>query len=79
MSDSKDLITRAGSGDDEAIGGSGREFYRDVWNSRDGRVWNRVTDDAPWTLIVLTHSDDLAGRLDRAVDLPQPSPELATC
>ena len=35
-------------GDDEAIGGAGREFFQDVWKSRDGRRWIRVTQSAPW-------------------------------
>ena len=35
-------------GDDEAIGGAGREFFQDVWKSRDGRRWIRVTESAPW-------------------------------
>ena len=35
-------------GDDEAIGGAGREFFTDVWKSRTGRHWIRVTDSAPW-------------------------------
>ena len=24
-------------------------FYRDVWNSADGKTWTRVTDKAPWS------------------------------
>lgn len=35
-------------GDDEAIGGAGREFFTDVHKSRDGRHWIKVTDDVPW-------------------------------
>lgn len=35
-------------GDDEAIGGSGREFFRDVWCSYSGRYWRKVRNEAPW-------------------------------
>jgi hypothetical protein len=35
-------------GDDEAIGGTGREFFTDVHKSRDGRTWIEVTDEVPW-------------------------------
>jgi hypothetical protein len=35
-------------GDDEAIGGSGRVFFRDVWKSVNGRRWIRVADEVPW-------------------------------
>lgn len=35
-------------GDDEAIGGTGREFFTDVHKSRDGRNWIKVTDIVPW-------------------------------
>jgi hypothetical protein len=36
------------NGDDVAIGGSGRVLFDDVWRSRDGRSWQRVTANAPW-------------------------------
>ena len=35
-------------GDDFAIGGTGRQLFRDVWRSRDGAAWELVTDQAPW-------------------------------
>ncbi|MGI9592921.1 MAG: hypothetical protein ACR2P8_16255, partial [Myxococcota bacterium] len=35
-------------GDDEAIGGAGRVFFRDVWKSRHGRYWVRVARRVPW-------------------------------
>jgi len=36
-------------GDDFAIGGGvNRELFNDVWRSRDGKKWERVTDHAPW-------------------------------
>lgn len=41
-------VLGGGSGDDVAIGGSGRVLYEDVWRSRDGASWELVTDDAPW-------------------------------
>jgi hypothetical protein len=41
-------VLGGGSGDDVAIGGSGRVLYDDVWRSRDGRAWELVTGDAPW-------------------------------
>ena len=35
--------------DDPAIGGSGeRVVLNDVWKSRDGKHWEKVTDNAPW-------------------------------
>lgn len=43
------IIVAGGSrGDDAATGGSGRVLYDDVWSSRDGRTWTRLTADAPW-------------------------------
>jgi hypothetical protein len=36
-------------GDDIAIGGSGRVLFNDVWRSRDGRSWERMTVAAPWS------------------------------
>jgi hypothetical protein len=41
-------VLGGGRGDDDAIGGSGRELFDDVWRSRDGARWELVTDDAPW-------------------------------
>lgn len=38
--------------DDDAIGGPGgppRIYFNDVWRSREGRHWELVTDDAPWS------------------------------
>ncbi len=35
-------------GDDVSTGGSGRILFNDVWRSRDGRTWKRMTADAPW-------------------------------
>jgi hypothetical protein len=35
-------------GDDVAIGGAGRVLYNDVWRSRDGRRWERMTANAEW-------------------------------
>ena len=38
--------------DDDAIGGPGgppRIYFNDVWRSRNGRDWQLVTDDAPWS------------------------------
>jgi hypothetical protein len=35
-------------GDDAATGGQGRVLLNDVWKSRDGRRWERVTAEAPW-------------------------------
>jgi hypothetical protein len=37
-----------GKGDDVAIGGQGRVLFNDVWRSRDGAIWELVTDTAPW-------------------------------
>lgn len=36
-------------GDDVAIGGSGRVLYNDVWRSRNGLIWQQVTDNAEWS------------------------------
>jgi hypothetical protein len=35
-------------GDDVATGGRGRILFNDVWKSRDGRHWAKVTPAAPW-------------------------------
>jgi hypothetical protein len=35
-------------GDDVSTGGQGRVLFNDVWKSRDGRHWERVTAAAPW-------------------------------
>ena len=37
-------------GDDVSIGGGvTRELFNDVWRSRDGKTWERVTSHAPWS------------------------------
>jgi hypothetical protein len=41
-------VLGGGSGDDVAIGGSGRVLYNDVWRSRDGKHWESVTAQAAW-------------------------------
>ncbi len=41
-------VLGGGSGDDVAIGGTGRVLFDDVWRSRDGASWELVTGDAPW-------------------------------
>jgi len=41
-------VLGGGNGDDVAIGGSGRVLFNDVWRSRDGSSWERVTANAPW-------------------------------
>jgi hypothetical protein len=35
-------------GDDASTGGQGRVLFNDVWKSRDGRSWTRLTAAAPW-------------------------------
>ncbi|NCF68909.1 MAG: hypothetical protein GWP61_23355 [Chloroflexi bacterium] len=41
-------ILGGGTGDDSAIGGTGRVLFNDVWRSRDGASWELVTDSAEW-------------------------------
>jgi hypothetical protein len=35
-------------GDDASTGGQGRVLFNDVWKSRDGAQWAKVTPAAPW-------------------------------
>lgn len=42
-------ILGGGTGDDSAIGGTGRVLFNDVWRSRDGASWELVTDSAGWS------------------------------
>jgi hypothetical protein len=48
-----ELYVMGGSqNDDSSIGGPGgpaRLYFNDVWKSRDGRQWELVTADAPWS------------------------------
>ncbi len=37
--------------------------YTDVWNSEDGRTWNKVTDRAPWPRRVWSNTVSYANRL----------------
>lgn len=42
------FVLGGSQGDDAATGGTGRRLFNDVWKSRDGASWERVTAAAPW-------------------------------
>lgn len=42
------FVLGGSQGDDASTGGSGRVLFNDVWKSRDGARWTRVTPSAPW-------------------------------